>query len=114
MQWDLAASDAESFGIKLGGGVSLFVDTQAQRLCLERDFPMHGIKDARSIALPPGKLLDLRIFIDRSSVEVFVNQGGATFSSRIYPQPGQRALSVFATNGKATLVQGDFWTLSAG
>lgn len=112
-QWDLAASDAKSFGIKVGGGVSLFVDIQAQRLCLERDFPMHGIKDARSIALPPGKLLDLRIFIDRSSVEVFVNQGDATFSSRIYPQPGQRTLSVFATNGKATLVQGDFWTLSA-
>ena len=113
-QWDLTASDAERFGIKFGDGVSLFVDTQAQRLCLERDFPMHGIKDARSIALTPGQRLDLRMFIDRSSVEIFVNQGDATFSSRIYPQPDQRALSVFATNGKAALVHGDVWTLSAG
>jgi len=56
----------------------------------------------------------MRIFIDRSSVEVFVNQGDATLSSRIYPQPDQRALSFFAEKGEAVLVQSEYWTLSAG
>ena len=113
-RWDRPACDAERFGIKLGDGVTLFVDTRAQRLCLERDFPMHGIKDQRSVALTQGKVLELRIFIDSSSVEIFVNQGEATLSSRIYPQPGQRALSCFAAHGQAALVEGDVWRLSAG
>ena len=113
-QWDLSASDAESFGIKLGDGVSVFVDAQAQRLCLRRDFPQYGIHDHRSVALPAGDTLEVRIFIDRSSVEVFVNQGDATLSSRIYPQPDRRALSFFAEKGEAALVQSEYWTLSAG
>jgi len=59
-QWDLSACDAERFGIKLGDGVSVFVDAQTQRLCLERDFPIHGINDRRSVAMPQGNQLDLR------------------------------------------------------
>lgn len=113
-QWDLSASDAECFGVKLGDGVSVFVDTQAQRLSLRRDFPEHGISGNRSIALPLNNVLHLQIFIDSSSVEVFVNQGEATLSSRIYPQPGERALSLFAEKGQATILQGDTWRLSAG
>ncbi|QLK60364.1 sucrose-6-phosphate hydrolase [Enterobacteriaceae bacterium Kacie_13] len=113
-QWDLSTSDAQSFGIKLGDGVWVFVDAKTQRLCLERDFPGHGIKDCRSIALPSDNMLEMRIFIDRSSIEVFVNQGEATLSSRIYPHPDQRTLFFFAQEGKAALVQSDYWTLSAG
>ena len=30
-------------------------------------------------------LFHLRIFIDRSSVEIFVNEGDAVFSSRVFP-----------------------------
>ncbi|HBN1111393.1 TPA: GH32 C-terminal domain-containing protein, partial [Escherichia coli] len=54
----------------------------------------------------------LRVFLDRSSVEVFVNDGDATLSSRIYPQPGTRRLSLYAAHGEAVLTDGSLWTLA--
>ncbi|MCV5714642.1 GH32 C-terminal domain-containing protein, partial [Escherichia coli] len=50
--------------------------------------------------------------LDRSSVEVFVNDGDATLSSRIYPQPGTRRLSLYAAHGEAVLTDGSLWTLA--
>ncbi|MBQ3986920.1 MAG: GH32 C-terminal domain-containing protein, partial [Oscillospiraceae bacterium] len=42
----------------------------------------------------------LRIFIDRSSVEIFVNDGDAVFSSRIFPAEGEDRLKL---DGDASL-----------
>ncbi len=112
VQWDLSQTDAERFGITLGDGLSVFVDNQTHRLCLNRDYPAYRIQDSRSVALPQGNLLELRVFIDRSSAEVFVNQGEKTLSSRIYPQQDQHVLSLFAEKGQAMFSQGDSWRLS--
>jgi beta-fructofuranosidase len=49
--------------------------------------------EARVRPLPKG-LFHLRIFIDRSSVEIFVNDGDAVFSSRIFPTAGEERLFV--------------------
>jgi beta-fructofuranosidase len=51
------------------------------------------------------------MFIDRSSVEVFVNEGEACLSSRIYPQPGQRDIVLFANSGTAVLKEAGYWSL---
>ena len=37
----------------------------------------------------PGGLKHLRIFIDRSSVEIFVNDGDVVFTSRVFPVNGE-------------------------
>lgn len=114
-RWDLDASTARNFGLKLGNGLTITVDSQSQRLVLKRDYAaQYGICGERSVALPRQGQLHLRVYIDRSSVEVFVNQGEATLSSRIYPQAGQRRLSLFAENGQAVLQSGDCWQLAAG
>ena len=47
--------------------------------------------ESRTRPLPKG-LSHLRIFIDRSSVEIFVNDGDAVFSSRIFPTPIEKRL----------------------
>ena len=47
--------------------------------------------ESRTRPLPKG-LFHLRIFIDRSSVEIFVNDGDAVFSSRIFPTEGENRL----------------------
>ncbi|MEY7315518.1 GH32 C-terminal domain-containing protein, partial [Escherichia coli] len=49
---------------------------------------------------------------DRSSVEVFVNDGEATLSSRIYPQADSRQLSLYAAHGDAILTDGTLWMLT--
>ncbi|MBJ0138112.1 GH32 C-terminal domain-containing protein, partial [Escherichia coli] len=50
--------------------------------------------------------------LDRSSVEVFVNDGEATLSSRIYPQADSRQLSLYAAHGDAILTNGTLWMLT--
>ncbi|MCS2147848.1 glycoside hydrolase family 32 protein [Scandinavium manionii] len=109
LQWDLAASDAEQYGIALEDGMRLYVDNQAQRLVLERNYPQFSLCGQRSIPLPDTAILSLRVFFDSSSVEVFVNDGEATLSSRIYPHA--RQLSVFAWSGNAALKACGAWHL---
>ena len=42
--------------------------------------------NVRTIALEPCEKLKLQIFIDRSSVEIFINDGAEVLSARIYPK----------------------------
>ena len=49
--------------------------------------------EQRSRPLPKG-LFHLRVFLDRSSIEIFVNDGDAVFSSRIFPAEGEDRLRV--------------------
>jgi len=53
----------------------------------------------------------LHIFVDRSSVEVFINDGEQVITSRISPDPESTDLSLFADGGDAELVSLSFWTL---
>ncbi|MNI77641.1 Levanase precursor [compost metagenome] len=45
-----------------------------------------------------GAVTDLRIYVDRASVEVFGNGGQAVISDLIFPGPGSNALAAFAGN----------------
>lgn len=108
--WDLARSSAEQFGIALGDGMRLYVDSQHHRLILERHYPQYGLCGQRSVPLGDAAQLNLRIFFDRSSVEVFVQDGEACLSSRIYPD--DRQLSLFAWSGSAVLIEAGAWQLA--
>lgn len=117
LTWNTAASQAEKYGLRLGdshgtgGQVSVYVDNQANRLILARYYPQHGLTGYRSVALAESGLLSLRVFIDSSSIEVFINDGLACMSSRIYPTEHERYLSLFAENGQAELLRGEYWHL---
>jgi beta-fructofuranosidase len=111
LQWNCNESAAEQYGVTLGDGLRVYVDNQAQRLVLERNYPDFSLAGTRSVPLPEGNRLSLRMFIDRSSVEVFVNEGEACLSSRIYPQPGQRDIVLFANSGTAVLKEAGYWSL---
>lgn len=112
LEWDLSQSRAETFGLRLGKGASVHVDSQSQRLVLERDYPEFGLCGYRSVPLPAGDILSLRIFIDRSSVEVFVNAGEYSLSSRIYPAMDDRQLTLFSQHGQALVHQAQAWVLA--
>ncbi len=109
LHWDLAGSDAEQYGIALQDGMRLYIDSQSQRLVLERNYPQLGLCGQRSVPLPRTTELNLRLFFDRSSVEVFVNDGEACLSSRIYPQ--QHQLMLFAWSGTAIIKECGSWNL---
>jgi beta-fructofuranosidase len=65
-----------------------------QRLVLERHYPQYGLCGVRSVPFDDIADLKLRLFFDSSSVEVFVNDGEACLSSRIYPQAARRIIFI--------------------
>ncbi|CAH5233861.1 glycoside hydrolase family 32 protein [Serratia marcescens] len=108
-----ADNDAERYGLAIGNAARLFVDNQAHRLVLERFHDNPALCTCRSVPLPEGDTLSLRLFIDRSSLEIFVNQGQACLTSRIYPTAGEHHLSLFAAGGRAQFEPITGWRLAS-
>ena len=91
------------------GGLRITFDDAGRTITVDRSGMNRRFNteqgEQRVRPLPKG-LSHLRIFIDKSSVEIFVNDGDAVFSSRIFPTEGEDRL----------IVQGDssihLWELS--
>lgn len=119
IELDLAGSTAEHFGLALRCSEDqhertlLYFDAMARRLVLDRQHSGAGVSGVRSVPISPEQTrIALRIFLDRSSIEVFVDDGAYTMTSRIYPRPDSLGISAFAVNG--TGVFGDLvaWELT--
>jgi len=61
----------------------------------------------------PGHRIKLRIFVDRSSVELFANAGEIVISDRIFPSAGSNGLQIYEQGGKARVVALDVWKLKS-
>ena len=77
------------------GGLLIDYDDAEKRITVDRSGLAkrfnQQLGEQRTRPLPKG-LFHLRIFLDRSSVEIFVNDGDAVFSSRIFPTAGEDRL----------------------
>lgn len=77
------------------GGLSVSYDDSKKEITVDRSGLERRFNTAwgeqRTRPLPKG-LFHLRFFIDRSSVEIFVNDGDAVFSTRIFPTEGESRL----------------------
>ena len=96
-------SDISSdFGLKLRVGKDsetvVKFDFKAKKLVLDRSCGAQADKSVRKVFLDDRKDLELRIFVDNSSVEIFVNNGEKVFSSRIFPSENADKIIVFAPN----------------
>jgi len=114
---DLSKTSAERAGLALAASKDgnestlVYVDNQAKRLVLDRARSGEGVQGYRSIALPAGNELTLRIFIDHSSIEIFVNDDKAVLTSRIYPTHDERTIHLFAENGDLIVNDIKYWPL---
>ena len=71
--------------LKIGDGeqeLAISLDAKGSRIIVERTTE-DGMRAAKIL---PFKDLDLQIFVDRSSAEIFVNRGEITFTERMYWQ----------------------------
>lgn len=114
-------SDDAVFQLALAGGADeatvLRVDVPNEELTLDRtrsgqvDFHDHfpGAYTA-PIRLINGEL-KLRVFIDVSSVEVFVNDGETVMTSLIFPKPESQGIELRMIEGESTAYEIDVWKL---
>ncbi len=56
---------------------------------------------------------DLRLIVDRSSVEAFAQQGTIAMTNLIFPPSRHTHIVIFHSAGGAVAVQGDMWTLQS-
>lgn len=87
--------------------LSYYEDTRV--MTLDRDQTRAGGKGVRQAELTPFDKLQLRIYLDRSSIEIFVNGGEFVFSTRVYPGPDSNNIVFVPQDGKFEIESVDFY-----
>jgi fructan beta-fructosidase len=119
---ELAPGDAKEIGFRLrkGGteetvlGVTpenkeVFVDrTRSGEVSFAPEFPARHKAGVRQ-----SSLVKLHIFMDRSSVEVFVNDGEMVMTDRIYPSPGSDGIELYSNEGRGKVLSLSIWKLGS-
>ncbi|MFE9023583.1 GH32 C-terminal domain-containing protein [Streptomyces sp. NPDC007808] len=117
--------DAERFGLKVRTGARgeetvIGYDATTQELYVDRT--RSGAADfhnafSTGVQTAPLKArngqVELRILVDRSSVEVFGGNGEAVITDQIFPDPSSTGVEVFAEGGTATLDSLRAWQLKS-
>jgi fructan beta-fructosidase len=117
---DTTGTSEVGFRLRKGNGVetvvgvmtatnTLFVDrTKSGDVSFSKEFP-----GRYSTTLSGTKRVKLHIFVDRSSVEVFINDGEEVMTDRIYPPPGSTGIELYSTVGAAKVVSLSYWPLQS-
>ena len=105
---EFEAGDAKAFGLKVR-------QSQDGKNAVTIRYA-NGKLDVAGTGVPlkpvSGKL-KLHIFIDRSVLEVFINDGVTSVTRVEYPGENDLGVSVFAENGNATLKSLDAWDMKS-
>jgi fructan beta-fructosidase len=113
--------DADRFGLRLRTGEGAFTTIgyalKERRLFVDRmqsgevDFNAHFPR-AHTAEMPPmDGIIRLHIFVDRSSVELFGNDGRVVFTEQIFPAAGSLGLELFVDGGQIQLNALDIYQL---
>lgn len=82
------------------GSAEVYVDrSRSGQADFHRDFP--GKHTA--LLQTSGSMLEMRIFVDRSSVELFADRGQAVITDLIYPDPASTGITVFADDERKVI-----------
>ena len=95
--WDIEAEfeigEAKELGIKVRGESVTYSVADKKLRCLGRE----------AVLEPSNNRIRLRVLVDRTSMEVFENQGRVSMTSCFLPRPQDRGVKVFAHGGACTL-----------
>ena len=113
---NLAKSNDFSISVRAGEDerTVMTYDKATSTFTLDRTESGEGPKDKREVQLPYATTLKIRAFIDRSSLEVFLNGGEYVFSSRIYPKETSQEIIFAPREDKLILNEVTFYKLAAG
>lgn len=121
---EVEPGDATRFGLHVRVGdrerTVVGYDVAAGRLLVDRTrsgdvgfHPDFAAVHTAPLAVRDGRVR-LRVVVDRSSVEVFGNDGEATITDLVYPADGSDGVSLFAQGGAVTVTSLEVRTLAPG
>lgn len=105
---DSTRSTSERIGLlvhKTPDGSHVFVgyDDLSGRVFLDRRLTGNGDRGYRSAPCSRGEQLELRIFVDNGSVEVYANGGQSVLSSMSFPTSGPRSIEISSESGEIAI-----------
>jgi beta-fructofuranosidase len=123
LRFEMSARDAKQYGVKVcvapngeeqtlvyydANDQKLKVDTTRSSLLADSPKTI----EAGPLALAPEEPLKLRVFVDKSVVEVFANDGRQAVMRRMYPsRPDSLGVALFASGGAAAVPTFEAWEL---
>ncbi|CAM4088542.1 glycoside hydrolase family 32 protein [Paenibacillus alkaliterrae] len=119
--FDMSSSDASEFGLRIrcsedgSSYTEIRYAKSEQKLYMDRNLGGAGDGGVSAAPLQPAAdgRVQLRLFIDRSSVELFANDGRIVITNRLYPDPANVGIKFFARGGSAVIETLDAWELSS-
>ncbi|MGG3987219.1 glycoside hydrolase family 32 protein [Bacillus smithii] len=107
---DFENFDAKEFGVEFRVGdcekTIIKYDSIQKKVILDRTFSGQPVAEeygtVRKCFLDAAKV-KFHLFVDTSSVEIFINDGEEVFTSRIFPQEDSKGIRFFAEGGKVLL-----------
>lgn len=120
---EMSAGTASQFGVRVccspGGEeqTSIYYDAADRKLKVDttKSSAVEGPKnvEAGPFQLKPGEPLRLRVFVDKSVVEVFANDGRQAVMRRIYPSRADSVgVKLFSNGGPARVATLEAWELA--
>ena len=77
---------------------------------LNRDQTIEGGKGVRKVILQPfGDIIKFRIFLDKSAIEIFINDGAEVMTTRVYPQEESQNIVFIPQADKLAIKSLDFY-----
>ena len=118
-EFDVKGSEAFGFNLCEGEGKRLVIsyDPLSQNLTLDRtnvadtEIPKFERMAFCKVPLQNGKLL-LNIFVDKSTIEIFADNGAAVMTALTFPGDNQNGVSVFSV-GTSNAVKLNAWKLKS-
>ena len=108
----LTCGAKEKFSVKIRDALKIFYDPETSTVKIIRE----GLGDEKLAGEREAKIssceeLNFRIYIDKSSVEIFVNEGEAVFSARIYPQENSQEITFIPEENNFAIKEINFYNL---
>ncbi len=121
VMYDLRGTSAREFGlcvrISEEGDEKTVIkyNKETKELQIDRTDSGRGDKGVKSchIEMNNEHILTLHLFLDRSTLELFINQGNYVMSGFIFPSPYSQDIIFFSMDGTALIQSIDFWMLDS-
>lgn len=109
-------SEAKGLAIHFAAGfddeVAIRLEKESGNVTLSRKSPSTGRREERFAKLPAGQTkLAVRVYEDRSSLEIFLNDGEVVMSTRFYPKTEERVIVLEPQEGTVRMTEGVFYEL---
>ena len=116
MEIDLTETRAFEIDLRVGEEEKSVItyDDAIHLFKFNRDKAGAGSDGEREVKLPPADTMNLHIFLDRSSIEIFINDGEYVLSNRVYPRSDSTGIVFVPQEGAFKIDSLKFYTLGEG